>query len=78
VPNPMSRRGFFHQVSGGIYGAALTYLLGRDLWDGRTLRAAEGAAGQPLDLRPRPPHFEPKAQSVIHLFMNGGPKVAAQ
>jgi hypothetical protein len=24
-------------------------------------------------LRPRPPHFEPKARAVIHLFMNGGP-----
>ncbi len=24
-------------------------------------------------LAPRPPHFEPKAQRVVHLFMNGGP-----
>ncbi|MBI4600669.1 MAG: DUF1501 domain-containing protein, partial [Planctomycetes bacterium] len=30
--------------------------------------------GEPFgDLRPRPPHFEPKAKAVIHLFMNGGP-----
>ena len=27
----LSRRGFFRSVSGGIYGAALAYLLGRDL-----------------------------------------------
>ncbi len=73
MPNPISRRGFFHQVSGGIYGAALTYLLGNDLGHGPILRAAEGATNQPQDLKPRSPHFEPKARSVIHLFMNGGP-----
>jgi hypothetical protein len=59
----LTRRGFFQSVSGGFYGAALTYLLGRDL----------RAAGEGADLRPRPPHFEPKARAVIHLFMNGGP-----
>jgi hypothetical protein len=60
-----TRRDFFHSVSGGIYGAALAYLLGRDL------RA--DASHRPPDLRPRPPHFEPRARAVIHLFMNGGP-----
>jgi len=65
VTNSISRRGFFQNVSTGIYGAALAYLLGRDAG----LRAAE----VPLDLKPRPPHFAPKAKSVIHLFMNGGP-----
>ncbi|HWB98207.1 MAG TPA: DUF1501 domain-containing protein, partial [Bryobacteraceae bacterium] len=25
------------------------------------------------DLKPRAPHFEPKAKAMIHLFMNGGP-----
>jgi Protein of unknown function (DUF1501) len=68
----LSRRGFFHSVSGGIYGAALTYLLGRDLSVGSSLSAAEGDA-RFLDLRPRAPHFAAKARSVIHLFMNGGP-----
>jgi hypothetical protein len=61
------RRGFFHQMAGGICGAALTYLLGQD-----QLRA-EGPGDRPADLRPRPPHFPAKARSVIHLFMNGGP-----
>jgi hypothetical protein len=61
-----SRRGFFHRASSGIYGAALTYLLGRDLH-------AEQTAAAYTDLKPRPPHFEPKARSIIHLFMNGGP-----
>ena len=62
-----SRRGFFERASTGLYGAALTYLIGRDV---------HGAdqPGQPsLDLKPRRPHFDPKARSVIHLFMNGGP-----
>src|SRR5947209_11053502 len=62
-----TRRGFLESVSGGLYGAALAYLFGRDLTPG--LRAAEG----PADLKPRPPHFPAKARSVIHLFMNGGP-----
>jgi hypothetical protein len=54
-----SRRSFFHQVAGGVFGAALASLLERDL--------------RGDDLRPRKPHFTPKAKSVIHLFMNGGP-----
>jgi hypothetical protein len=62
-----TRRGFFQQVSTGMYGAALTYLLGRDL-------PAEDRPGEPhLDLSPRSAHFPPRARSVIHLFMNGGP-----
>ncbi len=67
MTNSLSRRGFFQTVSGGIYGAALTYLLGRDLL------AAEDVDRPLLDLKPRAPHFAPKAKSVIHLFMNGGP-----
>jgi hypothetical protein len=63
-PTLVDRRGFFQRVSGGIYGAALTYLLGQDFLRGAAL---------PADLKPRKPHFTPKAKSVIHLFMNGGP-----
>ena len=63
---PATRRGFFQQASTGIYGAALTYLLSRDL-------RAEDRAGPFLDVNPRSAHFPPKARSVIHLFMNGGP-----
>jgi hypothetical protein len=62
----LNRRGFFHRVAGGIQGAALASLLGRDLY----AAPAETAA---LDLHPRRPHFEPKAKAVIQLFMNGGP-----
>src|SRR5262245_36232406 len=59
----LNRRGFFEWVAGGVYGAALASLLIRDLY----------GAELPTDLRPRRPHFEPKAKAVIHLFMNGGP-----
>jgi hypothetical protein len=69
---PMNRREFFHRVSGGIFGAALGYLLGQDLLSGGRL-AADGPSTRPTDLRLRPPHFRPRATSVIHLFMNGGP-----
>ena len=59
-----SRRGFLQGVSSVLPAAALTYLLGRD--------RPVSAEALP-DLKPRQPHFEPKARSVIHLFMNGGP-----
>ena len=64
-----TRRGFFQRVGAGLHGAALAYLLGRDLYG--ALQAAE--APRTFDLKPRPPHFTPRAQAVIHLFMTGGP-----
>ncbi len=64
----ISRRGFFEHIAGGVYGAALASLLSRDLYGGTDVLSTP-----PLDLRPRRPHFKPKAKSVIHLFMNGGP-----
>jgi hypothetical protein len=64
---PTSRRSFFARVGSGIYGAALAHLLSRDLY------GAPEAGRQIHDLRPRQPHFAPKAKAVIHLFMNGGP-----
>ncbi|MBM3775690.1 MAG: DUF1501 domain-containing protein [Acidobacteria bacterium] len=75
----LSRRSFFSRASQGVYGAALAYLLNRDVYGGSGLLA--GAAGEKepegqrrvYDLKPRRPHFEPKAKAVIQLFMNGGP-----
>jgi hypothetical protein len=74
-----SRRDFFRMVSDGIYGAALTSLLCEDLYgDADALRP--GAVPEPAlgprreyDLKPRHPHFEPRAGSVIQLLMNGAP-----
>ncbi len=57
---PLTRRGFFHRVSGGIYGAALTYLLGQGFGHGSKLSASDPST----DLKPRPPHFELATHSV--------------
>jgi hypothetical protein len=71
----ISRRSFFHRVSGGFYGAALTYLLGKEFQSAKALVAEELSRQlfHPIDLKPHQPHFAPRAKSVIHLFMNGGP-----
>lgn len=72
----LSRRGFFDRVADGMQGAALTYLLSKDLFGSAHLRASEPpvpAGRRFYDLRPQPTHFTPKASAVIQLFMNGGP-----
>ena len=69
--NSVSRRTFFSRVSDGLHGAALAYLLGGDLFSSNPALAA--TRNRVNDLRPRNPHFEPKATSVIQFFMNGGP-----
>jgi len=53
----VSRRGFLTKAAGGFFGAAVGGLL-----------AADGK----LTGRPPGPDFEPKAKSVIYLFMCGG------
>ena len=54
---------------------ALACLFNQDLYGDTALPSAEKApASRPIyDLKPRRPHFEPKAKAVIHFFMNGGP-----
>ena len=59
------RRDFFSRIGDGLHGAALAWLLRQDL--GASERRTS------YNQRPRWPHFEPTAKSVIHLFMNGGP-----
>ncbi|NQV25145.1 MAG: DUF1501 domain-containing protein, partial [Rhodopirellula sp.] len=58
--NSLTRRGLFQQVTAGIGTAALASLLNEDVF----------AAGETLHA---PRHHQPRARSVIHLFMNGGP-----
>lgn len=70
---PTERRSFFQQVAGGIYGAALMSLLEDDLYGGQLPQRDEQLPRRIHDLKPRSPHFQPAATSVIHLFMNGGP-----
>ena len=66
-----SRRNFFSSVGHGLHGAALASMLSQDLFHRRLL--ANETSPQIRDLKPRPPQFEPQANAVIHLFMNGGP-----
>jgi len=76
-PKKVHRRGFFERAGDGLMGAALAQLLGADLFGGSGLMAAESSSGpagrRVYDLKPRKPHFEPKAKAVIQLFMQGGP-----
>lgn len=62
-----SRRGLFRSVGSALYLATLTRLLGRDLY------GSESPRRRSYDLQPKQPDQQPKARSVIHLFMNGGP-----
>jgi len=77
IDNPQAnRREFFGEMGTGLYAGALAYLLGRDLHAPSIARAEESPPATPsrvFDPGPRTPHFEPRAKSVIHLFMNGGP-----
>src|SRR5688500_4936590 len=67
VRPPVSRREFLCKSGGGFGALALSYMLARDA----------RAANIPLDplnpLAARPPHFAPRAKSVIFCFMEGGP-----
>ena len=71
----ISRRGFFDRACDGLHGAALMWLLGGERLGGGVARAQEPRASAPtvFNLRPKSPHFEPRAKAVIHLCMQGGP-----
>jgi hypothetical protein len=70
-PNLSTRRGFLASSAFGIGAFALAHLLNRD----KLLAATPSKPGEnlPLDLLPRQPHFAPKANAMISLFMHGGP-----
>src|SRR6516162_770393 len=61
-PTPVSRRDFLWRAGGGCGGVALSWLLARD-----------GFAAPANPLAARAAHHEPRAKSVIFLFMVGGP-----
>src|SRR6516165_3626089 len=74
-PQGSSRRDFLRRSGGGLGLLALA-----DLLESGSLLAAPAPPSTPADgdrslhpLAPRPPHFAAKANSVIWLFMNGGP-----
>lgn len=65
-----TRREFLWQSGAGFGSVALTSLLSGDGFFGDQANASEAGAN-PLSVRP--PHFAPKAKSIIFLFMYGGP-----
>jgi hypothetical protein len=72
--HPLSRRKMLQLTGGGFGALALRSLLAGD----RLLAASTGSgpSASPSAANPlaaRPPHFAPKAKSVIFLFMYGGP-----
>jgi hypothetical protein len=68
----ISRRTLLSRTAAGVGFFALADLLHRD-----GLLAADGppkpGENLPPSLRPREPHFAPKAKAMISLFMHGGP-----
>jgi hypothetical protein len=67
----VSRRDFLLRTSGGFGALALNALWG---WEARAQKGPKVPVIDPLNpFAARPPHFAPKAKSVIFLFMVGGP-----
>jgi hypothetical protein len=66
VRNFRSRRDFLFESCGGISGLGLLWLLDQD----RALAGQCADATAPVTAKK--PHFEPRARSVISLFMSGG------
>lgn len=69
-PQPLNRRSFLARSAFGIGTLALADLLHRDRLLGSPEKVGENL---PLNLKPRPSHFAPRARAVISLFMHGGP-----
>lgn len=63
------RRSFLQQVGSAVPAAALMSLLRNDLLADETGSRSRGV----YDIKPQDPHHTPRAKSIIHLFMNGGP-----
>ena len=72
IADHLSRRAWFQRTATGIQATAMTWLLQQE-----KLGLAESSSPtqnpQPYHLQPRPTHHTPRANAMIHLFMNGGP-----
>jgi hypothetical protein len=66
-----TRREFLWEAGAGFTGLALTGLLSLDGFFNRAEAADSVKPANPL--APKPPHYKPRARSVIFLFMYGGP-----
>ncbi len=68
-----TRREFLWQAGGGFTSVALASMLSQDGFLASQAVAADGVSTFENPLAVKPPHFAPKAKSVIFLFMYGGP-----
>ena len=68
----VTRRHFFHRCKIGLGSMALASLFSERA-AASSPPAAVSASGGHAPFGPRPPHFAPRATSVIYLFMAGGP-----
>src|SRR5690348_9913086 len=72
VLRAVTRRHFFRQAGLGLGATALTALMNQSMFASGTSSSTSAAtAVNPMSLRP--PMFEPKAKSIIYLFMAGAP-----
>jgi hypothetical protein len=66
--SPVSRRDFLARAGGGCGLLALASLM-----EAESVAYAAGSERIPNPLAPKPPHFTPRAKSVIWIFIDGGP-----
>ena len=64
----MDRRRWLTSTAAALQATVLTDLFPKDIFGMETPRIRST-----FDWKPQPTHHEPKAKSIIHLFMNGGP-----
>lgn len=72
LPTATSRREFLFQAGNGFGAVALANLLNRNA-EAKSAGTSADAKKLLNPLAPKPPHFAPKANAVIFLFMVGGP-----
>lgn len=65
------RRRFLHDCTFGVGSVALAWLLNQERLLGDPTKPP--LEKQRFDLKPRAPHFPPRARAMISLFMQGGP-----
>src|SRR6187397_2207595 len=66
-----TRREFLARNAMGVGSVALAWLLGQDRLLATPPAIPRGP--QSFDLKPKRPHFAPRARAMISLFMHGGP-----
>lgn len=70
MKNPLSRREVIQQAGGGFGAVALSWLMDQG---NATAASSEAAKAKFYDLKPKQPHFAPKAKRAIFIYISGGP-----